>query len=147
MNKSIKDLATKTNCEVVDNDTTFTLCNNECERSSLNRGGLHLSSYGTRKLLKNINEVHQIIKSRNPHQIYDNQHKSQQNAFGETWQTHKSPRQRHHRSRSHQNDNRGCYFCGEANHQMKDCKHGRPIRCRGCAELGHKQGQNMCRTQ
>lgn len=39
---------------------------------------------------------------------------------------------------------RGCYYCGEQNHQKKNCRHGKPVLCYSCGQLGHKQHMNLC---
>ncbi|KAJ8032701.1 hypothetical protein HOLleu_26300 [Holothuria leucospilota] len=35
--------------------------------------------------------------------------------------------------------NRGCYNCGEFNHVVTNCRYDRPLKCRLCSRLGHKE--------
>ena len=37
-----------------------------------------------------------------------------------------------------QNQQRGCYNCGERNHVTSNCRHGQPIVCATCNRSGHK---------
>ncbi|XP_033127404.1 uncharacterized protein LOC117125116 [Anneissia japonica] len=66
LNNNFKEIATEEDCTIVNNDLTFKMSNNECEQTTLNRSGLHLSKYGTKKLLNNIIPTHCIIKPKSP---------------------------------------------------------------------------------
>ncbi|XP_033095621.1 uncharacterized protein LOC117100157 [Anneissia japonica] len=63
LNFHLKEVAStdETKCAIADNDLSFKLSNNKCEMSTLNRSKLHLSNHGTKRLLNNINEIHEIV--------------------------------------------------------------------------------------
>lgn len=155
LNSELKDVATKSSCTVIDNDSNFKLSNSDCDDTLLNRGGLHLSARGTRKLLMNFNNTHKVIKSP-PNSNRDNEsrntpprhnvHHSRGHQRRRSPGTHPGAGDHHTRSHNYGRGNRGCHFCGEQNHHKKDCGHGRPITCHACGQLGHKQGQNLCNS-
>lgn len=56
--------------------------------------------------------------------------------------------QNHYRDKTSYNDHdqhhtpsarRGCYNCGEHNHNMRTCRHQQPLQCRVCSRYGHKE--------
>ena len=120
--------ASQPNTTIVDNDTTFK-GKDTIDDEALNGGGLLLSPHRTRKLLKNWHATHHI-KSK-PH----------------THHFHANPGSRNHAHSRNQNygyAKRGCYFCGEQNHQKHNCRHGRPVTCYSCGKFGHKQFMDLC---
>jgi len=135
INEHIRDIASRTNkCEIIDNDDNFKLRNNETDENTLNGSKLHLSKVGTKRLLRNFNKKREIIKTATQIKREDKD-------------TTRNVQDRNVRERRGGNDKRGrrgCYNCGEKNHQRKDCKHGRPVRCFSCGEVGHKKNMNMC---
>lgn len=137
LNKNLKEIADKASCGVIDNDTNFRLRNDQPDSNSLNRSGLHLSKSGTRKLVKNLNAVHAILKK--PVRNID----SAKESPVDSTHTHSSDTRRQNHGNNSNNRSRGCYNCGEQNHVKKNCRHGKPIKCHTCGKVGHKQ--KMCK--
>jgi hypothetical protein len=135
MNTYYREIADKTeHCDIIDNDSNFKMRNNEADDNALNGSKLHLSKSGTRKLLRNLNAKRHIIKTTTRKPVSEHSD---------------SPRTRYrdnNRERLVNNKGKaGCYFCGEQNHQKKDCKHGKPVKCHSCGGLGHKKNMNLCK--
>lgn len=145
LNADIKTIGNKYSCQIVDNDACMKMKNDEADCSSLNRSGLHLSKSGTRKLLRNINTSCSIIKksqkSTSDTSVSQRLPKNSTNANNSI---HRGG-SRQHSNNKDTHEKRGCYFCGEQNHQKKDCKHGKPITCFSCGKHGHKQHMNLCK--
>ncbi len=126
MNNFLKDIVNSTDkCEIIDNDLNFKLRNNDTDESALNGSKLHLSKAGTRKLLKNFHAAKPVIKSTRKSSNEQMKRTRPQNAKGD--------------KSNNMTNKRGCYFCGEMNHQQKDCRHGKAVKCHTCGTLGHKQ--------
>lgn len=166
LNSKIRDLARNKSCGLVDNDNTFKRDN----ESVLDRKGLHLSKQGTRQLLRNMNDVCAIIKPRQQSAPATKRVAKPETTAKRSRVSRPRPApcdsrrrparysrdgrrlndsDRRHNVRNTQRftrwNRRGCYFCGEQNHQQKDCRFGKPVECYACGELGHKQGLNLCR--
>lgn len=165
INEMIKETAANTsNCMLVDNDDAF-LDDGHIDNSAYKYRSIHLSKTGTRTLLRNLNSCHKIIKGSTkantsnakrrparqnptrPRDVRQNAHhghnaghrnatrsrdiRSQQSAF-------------HGHYGATQSRRRGCYHCGEQNHQKRNCRFTRPVQCYDCGDFGHKRGMNMC---
>lgn len=139
MNSHIRSLADRSDkCELIDNDNNFRLRNNDADENALNGSKLHLSKVGTRRLLANFNAKRRVVRSR-PTSTYKSTPTSESK--------HAKRVSNNDDKRSYQDNRgrgRGCYNCGERNHQKKNCKHGRPVRCFACGELGHKKHMDLC---
>ena len=173
LNKKLQVIADgKSNCMFLNNDKTFKTGDGNSDASMLNGSRLHLSSIGTRKLLTNFNSIHTIIKPRvnrvqdhsrisppplmhrygprrdnavhAPHQHQREMQGQNQVRFHQS--DGNSQQHFHHNQRynSHRDVRRGCYFCGELNHQKRDCKFGKPVQCFSCGGFGHKQNSFLC---
>lgn len=129
-NKEIRKIAEDHSCEIVDNDVNF-IDHDGPNTAYLNSRGLHLSSKGTRTLLRNMNNKLNIIHARpgpRPPQS--------SNGGGR-----REPRFRRDSNRElghHRETTGNCNYCGFSNHTTKDCKYDHPLRCFVCNELGHK---------
>ncbi len=142
INDMIKETAANTtNCVIVDNDETF-YKDGELDSNAYKYRSIHLSKTGTKTLLRNINACHRIIK---------------ESASAKKQPRHNTarPRPRHRQTAFHGHYHgghygpqplrkRGCYHCGEQNHQKRDCRFTRPVQCYDCGDYGHKKGMNMC---
>lgn len=157
MNIKIKDIASKRGCLLVDNDKNFTHGDKSADTSVINKRGLHLNKEGTKRLLKNIDTVSKVIKTRRQREQPHVHHIDSRPDAGHHHHQHPNPRPNrttgrrtrgkdagHHRPDHDPRGPRGCYFCGTANHSMKNCKYGQPIQCFGCGAYGHKVHQNIC---
>lgn len=137
-NKEIRKIAEDYSCEIVDNDANF-IERDGPNTAYLNSRGLHLSSKGTRKLLWNINNMHNIIHARPGPRS-----RPPQSSNAGAGRDRQEPRVRRdsnrglHLGHRHRETTGNCNFCGLANHTTKDCKYDHPLRCFVCNELGHK---------
>lgn len=146
LNDKLRSLATSKGCLLIDNDTNFRMQDNSVDTSTLDKRGLHLSTVGTKRLLNNIHKRHAIIKCK-PDQKNTSPPKRRFSRASRNFDTRRN--YRHNAGErfisTGSTNMRGCYLCGERNHQKKDCKFNKPLVCFSCGQLGHKQGQNMCR--
>ena len=138
-NDVIRDTAKANKCKVVENNKDA----KDLEKSLLNRGGLHLSQQGTRKLLRNIHNVHGIIKRRDTSQTRHGPGNGSNHIRDNTSNYQRRP-QHHHDHHEHNRSQRRCFFCGESNHTKDKCRHGRPISCNNCHAPGHKAHMDIC---
>lgn len=155
LNLKVKCVAEKYNCGIIDNDDNFKLMNGQADDNLLNRSGLHLSVFGTRKLLANFNDAHAIINKTRYTRRETERHDHVENELNRSPpRANKTKGRKPNTQHTHRNKQdtttytikRGCYFCGEHNHQKKDCKHGKPLKCHACGKLGHKQNNtNLCK--
>ena len=138
--------AANANCMVVDNDKVFVKDDGSIDKNAFKYRSIHLSKSGTKTLLRNINNCHQI--SKNPLTKSRNSQTRQRrpNNFNRP-QYHHDYDINSSRTASRATDTRrGCYFCGEQNHQKRSCKFGKPLQCFQCGAFGHKQGMNLCNS-
>ena len=131
LNRKLKTIGRNLDCVVVDNDLNFKSLNNEPDEDTLNGSKLHLNGNGTRKLLKNINKVHPIIKNNNKSHT---QHRAERQLSRPV-----TFRNQH----AKEAPKRGCYFCGGKNHISKNCHFGQPVTCHECGESGHKSNNRF----
>lgn len=139
LNDKLRNLANGNGCLLIDNDDNFRLRNNSPDESTLNNDKIHLSASGTKRLLKNINERHMIIKKQTTN-MKRQQHPQTPHRQAQWTKVH-YPRKSHPRNNRQVNQANftGCYFCGELNHTKQNCRYGQPLICYGCNAPGHKK--------
>ena len=167
VNKMLKQTAAaNANCMVVDNDKVFVKDEGSIDKNAFKYRSIHLSKSGTKTLLRNINNCHQISKNpltksrnsqtrqRRPNNFNNNNNRQGEGVIRQSRFRGQFRPQYHHdydinssRTASRATDTRrGCYFCGEQNHQKRSCKFGKPLQCFQCGAFGHKQGMNLCNS-
>ena len=166
LNDKIKQIANDRGCVLVDHDKNFKYGDSTVDKLLIEDRGLHLTKAGTKRLLTNLNAVHEIKKSpgswtkvkrgnergnrqRFPPRArtYSSRHGALGGTGHGTGRSRPLPQPRSHTPQHHEHGprpTRGCYFCGANNHMMRNCRYGQPIQCYDCGAYGHKAHQNVC---
>ena len=164
LNIDLEKLAQSENCQLVKTSQCFHLADGTANDGYLNSDKVHLNMPGSAKLvqcmdlkLKNING-----KKANKKAAYKNSDKKSQKAkppFSEMVQQDvRPPTQQLRSAATHPQKQKGqnatapssrlpplhpengyCGYCGEPGHHYKTCRHGKPVQCRKCGDMTHKQ--------
>ena len=129
-NAGLQSICEDKGCVFIDNNPTFTLADGSVNDGFLINKGPHLSRAGKNRLVKQLKlQVidDDVTKCRRPTGSFNPR-------------TGAGTRQR-----NIQNQERGCYNCGERNHVTNNCRHGQPVVCTSCNRRGHKA--KFCRQR
>ena len=143
LNACLCTVANETGATFIDNDPAFLLQDGSPNDGYLLTDGVHLSTTGTNRLVKNMRLPVKEKFRRNVCKDLNNGNKPTGD-WTVVQRKHRNPL-RHAGNRNFQqmNDNQGtsgrkCWNCGEPNHVAMNCRHGQPVRCNSCYTLGHK---------
>ena len=139
LNTIIRTLCQQRGVVFINNDNNFVYSDGHPDLATLCSDGVHLSTEGTSRLIRNINAACVCRVSQRAY------HSQKRNAIKQT------PRPNSYRNVSeyydtyqnhslHQQPYKdGCYYCGEPGHTTKVCRHGDYIVCDKCGGYGHKR--------
>lgn len=130
LNGKLRAIAMDTEVNFIDNDPSFTLEGGAVKSEYLQPDGLHLSPLGANQLAYNLGFTHEpqqdVCQSWRPFYLRP---PGKVSSGGR--QVRGSQRMR------------GCWFCGERNHNSDSCRFKKRVLCSNCGELGHKA--KLCR--
>ncbi|KAJ8018102.1 hypothetical protein HOLleu_44090 [Holothuria leucospilota] len=157
LSNSLKELAEKSDCNFIDNVKSFSYGDGEVVKS-LFYDDVHLSQSGSDKSKakftsigpvclrdkRRFNRQRKAYNERAPHLTYGSYRPSY------SYQTRRQNPRRYNtyvdwNKQSASDYARGCYKCGERNHNETTCRHPQPLVCNNCRRPGHKS--RFCRQQ
>lgn len=143
VNAGLLDLSDGLDCVFVDHNNHFRTRDGGINDAVLHDDGLHLSRYGTNKLISHLGletTASDITKQ-------DTGRRSKRSKPDSGRQRNNPAQKQDYRSTSARNHSGvrkmdsgvgGCYKCGLRNHATEDCRHKSRVKCYSCGRLGHK---------
>ena len=137
----------------VNNDNTFYLNDGSVNEAYMLHDGKNLNSHGTNRLCKNLKlpikhnivDVTRIVSEMKTAPLTYPPPGYNQGLTTKTPPLMSLPPMGFHHmkhQRRTQGDSRGynhkCHFCSEPGHTASVCRHGKPIQCKSCLQMGHK---------
>ncbi|KAJ8040959.1 hypothetical protein HOLleu_15422 [Holothuria leucospilota] len=159
---SLQDLSSRLDCRYIQLSASMTYADGEAD-TGLFADNVHLNHKGTDRLIDKLTQVPWLCRSSSRYRRLSNSdHRvSNPDRFRRgNWDRrdyhdyrrlnprhetsgNRNPSQQFPRRSQYSRYVRGCYNCGENNHNLERCRFDRPIQCRSCGRHGHKEKNCM----
>jgi len=135
VNSGLEDLARETHCDFIMNDKNFLNMDGTINSDLLTRDGIHLSNTGAKRLASNmgLEWTHESTQQSELHIPKHHANHQSANRYGAG-----NSSANRFTSSPYRNAYKGCYNCGEENHNSETCWYDHRLTCQTCGATGHK---------